>query len=214
MQNIFNMGKEVYSEYQASQQGHQGTGGGDYGVQGSADLNSPDNNRPPQVNIDNSAAVQHAANQSGQDPSLFSEAMGAVQGLQGQGGNQQIDEQGVQDAHAQAYSQGNASNLGASSMGSAAAMQALRMFTQGSSGGNASSGSGFQSQLVGQAMAEAAKLFDQSGGAADGGSKNDAVASAGQMIMKLMMSGGASGMIGGGSSGGLMSMASMASKFM
>lgn len=62
-----------------------------------------------------------------------------------------IDEQGVQAAHEQAYGQGNASNLGAKSMGAAAAMQALKNFTQG--GGSVSSGAGGggnqQSALIG-----------------------------------------------------------------
>lgn len=62
-----------------------------------------------------------------------------------------IDEQGVQAAHEQAYGQGNASNLGAKSMGAAAAMQALKKFTQG--GGSTSSGAGGggnqQSALIG-----------------------------------------------------------------
>jgi hypothetical protein len=41
---------------------------------------------------------------------------------------------------------------------SAAAMQALKMFTGGQGGG---SGGGSQNQFVGMAMAQAAKLFDQ-----------------------------------------------------
>ena len=70
-------------------------------------------------------------------------------------------------------------------MGSAAAMQALKSFTSGGGSGGSTGGS-FQSKLIGEAMAEAAKLFDQSGGAADG-SKQDAVTSAGQTMMKLLL---------------------------
>lgn len=43
-------------------------------------------------------------------------------GIQGQH-NQPVDESHVQNAHDQAYNQGNGSSLGASSMGAAAAMQ-------------------------------------------------------------------------------------------
>ena len=61
---------------------------------------------------------------------------------------------------------------------------------------------------IGMAMSEASKLFDQSGGAA-GGSKQDAVNSAGQMIMKMMLKSQMSGAMGtGGGASGLMSMAS------
>ena len=42
-------------------------------------------------------------------------------------------------------------------MGAAAAMQALKMF----SGGSGGSGKGGQSEFVGMAMGQAAKLFDQ-----------------------------------------------------
>lgn len=55
-------------------------------------------------------------------------------------------------------------------MGSAAAMQALKMFTSG--GGNQASGGGgggdMKSMLMAKAMAEASNLFDQSGGASSG----------------------------------------------
>ena len=93
-----------YSAYEASQKGHQGSGDGDYGVQGSAALNSNDNNRPPQqgsqshptqpapphltsladsrrptlplaVQVNDDEVVQHAASQSGQSSDLFSQAM-------------------------------------------------------------------------------------------------------------------------------------------
>lgn len=80
-----------------------------------------------------------------------------------------IDEQGTQQAHEQvrflsrfrtnrtlpvlmrclckAYGQGNAGQLGAKSMGAAAAMQALKKFTQG---GGSTSGGNTQSALIGQ----------------------------------------------------------------
>ena len=83
-------------------------------------------------------------------------------------------------------------------------------------------------------MSEAAKLFDQSGGAASG-DKQDAVTSAGQTMMKLLLKNQVrfwfdgeagrrtltlwrrqvSGMMGGGgSSGGLSSLMGMAKQFM
>ncbi|KAM0753178.1 hypothetical protein T439DRAFT_323811 [Meredithblackwellia eburnea MCA 4105] len=209
MDSFIKMGTQAYQAYEASQQGHQGQGGGEIGIQGSAALNSADNNRVPDaegVNQLQNQAVEHAAAQSGGNSDMFAQAMSFAQQHVLQQGNHEVDESKVQDAHAQAYGQGNASQLGASSMGAAAAMQAFKSFTSGSSGSDTSGGS-FQSKLIGQAMSEAAKLFDQSGGAASG-SKQDAVNSAGQTVMKLLLKNQVSGMLGGGNSGGLASLAS------
>lgn len=81
----------------------------------------------PIVDYNNDDVVQHAANHSGQDPSMFSQAMQYAQNQP----HQDVDEQQVMNAHQQAYSQGNAGSLDAGGMGSAAAMQALSHFTQG-----------------------------------------------------------------------------------
>lgn len=94
------------------------------------------------------------------------------------------------------------------SMGSAAAMQALKMF----SGGQSSGGSQSQSAFIGLAMSEASKLFDQQssqGKVASGSSKESAIMQAGEMALKMYMKSG--GQSGGGGVGGLLS---MASKFM
>lgn len=48
------------------------------------------------------------------------------------------------------------------------------------------------SQIIGMAISEAAKMFDQSGGAASG-NKQDAVNSAGQTVMKLLLKNQVSG---------------------
>jgi hypothetical protein len=69
--------------------------------------------------------------------------------------------------------------------------------------------------ILGMAMGQAAKLFDQQsaqGNVQGGASKQDAVSSAAQMAMKFYMK---SEMGGGGSSGGGMSsLMGLASKFM
>ncbi|GAA5920332.1 hypothetical protein JCM1841_004538 [Sporobolomyces salmonicolor] len=203
--------QQGYQAYEASQSGHQGSGGGDYGVQGSAALNSADNNRPSQGGMfDQGQAVQHASNDSGQDSGLFSQAMSFVSNQQHDPND--VDEDQLMQQHTQAYSQGNAGNMSSGSMGAAEALQAFKKFTQGG-GSDSSSGGNFQTQLIGQAMSEAAALFDQNGGSA-GGDKQTAVNSAAATAMKLLMKSQMSGMIGGGNSGGLGSMLSMASKFM
>lgn len=85
-------------------------------------------------------------------------------------------------------------------MGNAAAMQALKMFTGGSSSGGSS-----QSEFIGLAMSEASKLFEQqsaAGRVSSSSSKESAVQQAGEMALKMYMKSQ------GGSSGGLMSLAS------
>jgi len=163
--------------------------------------------------VDEHDVVNHANKHSDNagDSSLFSSAMGFLKNNKGQQ-KEDIDEDGVQDAHNKAYSQGNASGLDAGGMGAAAAMQAFKTFTSG--GGQQSSGGGnMQSKLVGMAMSEAAKLFESSGGAASG-NKQDAVNSAGMTVMKMLMKSQMSQMMGGSNSGGLSSMMGLASKFM
>lgn len=64
----------------------------------------------------------------------------------------------MQNAHQQVYSQGSGGNLAAGSIGSAAALQILQKFTSGNIGGS-------HSQLIGMAMSEAGKIFDQNGAA-------------------------------------------------
>ena len=58
------------------------------------------------------------------------------------------------------------------------------------------------------AMAEASKLFDQSGGGSQGG-KQDAVNGAAMTVTKLLVQSKFSGMTGGKDSGGLGGLASM-----
>lgn len=72
------------------------------------------------------------------------------------------------------------------------------MFTSGQS----SAGGGSSSGLIGLAMGQASKLFDQSNGPASGG-KQEVINSAAMMMMKLVAKKEMSGFIGGGNSGGL-----------
>jgi hypothetical protein len=93
-------------------------------------------------------------------------------------------------------------------MGSAAAMQALKIFTGDSQEKQS------QSTFVALAMAEASKLFDQQasqGKVASNSSKDSAVMQAGEMALKMYMKSQMSGGSSGGGAGGLLG---MASKFM
>lgn len=95
-------------------------------------------------------------------------------------------------------------------MGSAAAIQALKMFTGGGSG--SSQGGNSQNAFVGMAMGQAAKLFDSQasqGNVAGGDSKESAVQKAGEMALKMYMQSQ-----GGGSGGGAGGLMGLASKFL
>jgi len=142
-------------------------------------------------------AVHHATSSPGVTPSL--------------------DHQEVEDAHAQAYEGGDTSGMDSRSMGSAAAMQAFKAFTNHGGGGAAAGGAGGgQGQLLAMAMGEATKLFNSSGGGASG-NKQEVINNAVQTVMKLMLQskmGAGAGGAGGGQAGGLSSLLGMASKFM
>ncbi|KAF1981436.1 hypothetical protein K402DRAFT_235660 [Aulographum hederae CBS 113979] len=104
-------------------------------------------------------------------------------------------------------------------------MQALKMFTGGGGGGGGGGmggqgGGKSQNEFLGMAMGQAAKLFDeqsQQGKVQSGAQKQDVVAEAGKMALKMwlkseMGGGGGGGMMGGsgggGGGGGLMGLAS------
>ncbi|KAJ3750719.1 beta-flanking protein [Lentinula detonsa] len=197
MDSFIGLAKQGLAAYESSQSNVSKTGGSEY--------NSPDN-RPqsvsrPSFNADEVA--QTAAEQGSGHAGMFSQAVSYVKSNT-QEHEEPIDEEHVTNSHQEAYERGNASSLSAGSMGSAAALQIFKQFTSGGGGG----GSNSQSQLISMAMAEASKLFDQSGGASSG-SKQDAVNGAGMMVMKMLVQSKMSSMMGGGNSGGLGGMSGM-----
>ncbi|KAJ8488513.1 hypothetical protein ONZ51_g3520 [Trametes cubensis] len=221
MDSFMNLAKQGMDAYQRSQSDVSKTGGHEY----NAPHSSSDYNRPQ---FDDDEVVRTASREGSGDHSLFSSALSFIKqnkvhmdsihfyltevliatAVPQDEHEQPIDEEGVQHAHRKAYEEGSASSLSAGSLGSAAAMQVLKQFTSGGNGG------GTQSQLISLAMAEASKLFDQSGGASSG-NKQDAVNGAAMTVMKLVVqskfSGGA---MGGSNSGGLGGLMGLASKFM
>jgi len=157
-------------------------------------------------------AAQHASQHAGQSGSsgLFASVLNAVGQNKNHLANQDVDEQAAVQHH-QKYFGGtdDGSPATAGGMGSAAAMQALKMFSGGRAGG-----SNGQSQFIGLAMSEASKLFDQQssqGNVAAGSSKQSAVMQAAETALKMYMK-SQGGQSGGG--GGIGSLIGMASKFM
>ncbi|ORZ23005.1 hypothetical protein BCR42DRAFT_403764 [Absidia repens] len=99
------------------------------------------------------------------------------------------------DAHDRIYNQGGHEGASSRDMGSAAAMQAFKMFSS-----SKGSGGGGSSELIGLAMGEAMKLYKSSaGGGGGGGNQAEMLQSAAGMAMKLLASqnGGSSGGSGG-----------------
>lgn len=103
-------------------------------------------------------AQQHGG--SSGDSALFANALSMLSGNRQRLQNEDVDEQDAVRSHQAMYG-GGAHSGGASSsmMGNAAAMQAVKMFTGGQGGSQA--GAGSQNQIIGMAMAQASKLFDQ-----------------------------------------------------
>ncbi|KAF7518320.1 hypothetical protein G7054_g13506 [Neopestalotiopsis clavispora] len=156
-------------------------------------------------------AAEHASRHAGDsgDSSLFSTLLGALNEKRGNLAQEDVDEDDAVQQHKRFYNNEDDEPATSQGMGSAAAMQALKMFSGGSTGNSESANS--QSAFIGLAMAEASKLFDQKanqGKVSGEASKESAVMQAGEMALKFYMKskGGDSS-----SSSGLMS---LASKFM
>ncbi|KAL7269816.1 hypothetical protein RUND412_007499 [Rhizina undulata] len=166
---------------------------------------------PPHHPHDDLTEARHVAERhsGSQESSLFSSALSFLSGREKQLSEEDIDETDYVDRHRKMYS--NEQIPGSSkSIGTAAAMQALKAFTGGK-------GEAAQKQdsktFIGLAMGECVKLFDQQsnkGQLAQGANKQEAVNTAAQMAMKLFLKSKVSSSSGGssGSSDMLMSLAS------
>nr|KIR49512.1 beta-flanking protein [Cryptococcus bacillisporus CA1280] len=197
--------------YGGQNQGYGQTGGTEYNRPHGQGGASSGNSGLPNIDCNTAVNAANEHNSNGnENSSLFNSALSFIGNMNKN--DTDIDEGKVQKDHQQAYGQGNTSGMTSSSLGAAAALQALKSFTSGAAdtSGNKQGGGDMQSKIMGMAMSEAAKLFDSSGGNVQG-NKQDAVTSAGQVIMKMMLKSQVSGMIGGSNSGGLSGLASMLS---
>ncbi|KAJ6134605.1 hypothetical protein N7523_000927 [Penicillium sp. IBT 18751x] len=183
---------------------------------------------------DFSAAAQHASHHDSGNSDLFSNALSFIQGRASSASSGEIDEQHAVQAHQAMYNGGNdqGQTHDSSTVGAGAAMQALKMFT----GGGSSDGGMDKNKLIGMAMAQAGKLWDEksNNGAnmvsffspsclwmdSDGGcfanaglfsqsgDKQSAINNAAEMALKMYMKSGGGGIGGTGGASGLMSLAS------
>ncbi|KAH8099335.1 hypothetical protein BXZ70DRAFT_1009149 [Cristinia sonorae] len=211
MDSFINLAKQGIQAYE-SHSNVSKTGGHEY--------NSPSHgsaHATGRPDLDYDEVVGTASRNGSGDSSLFSSALSFIKQNQNEH-ERPVDEDEVVRSHKKAYEKNEASNMSASSLGSAAALQILKQFTSGSgssssgSGHGGSSAGGSSSQLISLAMAEASKLFDKSGGTASG-NKQDAVNGAAMTVMKLLVQSKFSATTGGGDKGSLGGLMSLASKF-
>ncbi|KAI0506901.1 hypothetical protein F5B22DRAFT_427446 [Xylaria bambusicola] len=155
-------------------------------------------------------ASQHAGDSGNAD--LFSNLLGSLGQKKQRLAEEDIDEDEAVRTHKKYFQDDDDNDADDRSMGSAAAMQALKMFTSGQTGNTDKTSS--QGAFVALAMAEASKLFDKKasqGKVSGDSSKESAVMQAGEMALKMYMKsqGGSSSSSSSGS--GLLG---LASKFM
>ncbi|KAI0895773.1 hypothetical protein F4806DRAFT_69098 [Annulohypoxylon nitens] len=160
-------------------------------------------------------ASEHASRHAGSSGSsdLFSGLLGALSQKKSSLASEDVDEDDAVKQHKRFFGRDDDDGDEADdrSMGSAAAMQALKMFSGGQSGNSHESNS--QSAFVGLAMAEASKLFDQKasqGKVSSDSSKESAVMKAGEMALKMYLKSNGGGSSTSSSSGIL----GLASKFL
>ncbi|PKS08250.1 hypothetical protein jhhlp_005193 [Lomentospora prolificans] len=143
-----------------------------------------------------------------QDIDEEGEAMRRIETNEGYAINKHQKYFGENDDHDQADSRG---------LGSAAAMQALKLFTSGQDGPKTSSSTKSESAFLALAMSEASKLFDQKasqGKVAPDTSKESAIQQAGEMALKMYLKSQVQGGGSSGGSGGAGDLLGMASKFL
>jgi len=156
-------------------------------------------------------ASKHAGDSGDRD--LFSSIISALGDKKQALASEDVDEQDAMEQHKRVYNDSGDHQMDSSSLGSAAALQALKMMIGGHNGGQ-SSGHGTQTDYVAIAMGEASKLFDKK--AAQGqvpghASKEATIQQAAETALKLYMKSGQSQ--GHGSSGGA-NLMSLASRFL
>jgi hypothetical protein len=190
MENFINASRQFMNNQGGQgggeQQGQQGSGGGGFNIGDIAGIVNHAQNHDQSNNGDQQLF--------GQVASFLQSRAGSVQG--------DVNENELMNSHEKVNN--GTDPVNSHEIGNAAALGAIRNVLGSGGSGDGNSGD-FQQKLIGAAMAQAGKLFDQkqSAGQAGGGSKEDAMNKAGEQVMKLLVKNQVSGMIGGGNSGGL-----------
>lgn len=208
MDSLINAGKEYLSEQLSGSGSHQGQGGqlppGNNAYGGAYPAGGDFHHEDEELRTAHQQASQYAGSSGNSE--IFSSVINSISQKKGHLANSDIDEQEAIRKHQETYSQ-DTSGLSSNSLGSAAAMQALKKFTQGETGGNQSQGA-----FLGLALSEASKLFDAkaaNGQVASDASKESVIQQAGEMAMKMYFKSQGGSSSGGGTS----QLLSLASKF-
>ncbi|KAJ5336650.1 hypothetical protein MYU51_005683 [Penicillium brevicompactum] len=228
--NYGNQGNQSYGRQEGSGEYGSNNNSGSYGQESHGRRNSGSygqqeshgrRNSGNYGSDDFSSAADHAQEHHGsEDKSLFSSALNFINDRKGQysGSGGDVDEQHAVNAHQAMYGSGSNSNQNhdSNTVGAGAAMQALKMFTGGGSGGSSSDGGMDKNKLIGLAMAQAGKLWDEKQGSGGNvsGDKQSAVNSAAEMALKMYMKSQGGGVGGTGGAGGASGLLSLASKFL
>ena len=136
--------------------GHHGGGGGGghHSTETSYGGGGADSSSGFDMSSIESFAHQHAEGSG--DSSMFSSAMSMLQGKSSSMSGEGVDEDAMVQNHKSFFGSGDTGGAATSGgMGSAAAMQALKTFSGGSSSGSS------QNEFVGMAMGQASKLFGE-----------------------------------------------------
>ncbi|KAJ5591930.1 uncharacterized protein N7459_002299 [Penicillium hispanicum] len=166
-----------------------------------------------------SSAAHHAAqHHSSADSGLFGSALNFLQERKAEYADPsryEVDEQHAVQSHAAMYGGDEGQGQGqrthdSGTVGAGAAMQALKMFTGGGGAGGGGDGGMDKNKLIGLAMAQAGKLWDEKAGSGANmvGDKQSAVNNAAETALKMFMKSGGGGLGGTGGPSGLMGLAS------
>lgn len=116
-----------------------------------------------------SHARAHHGSSSGDDDNLFNTALSFLNDRKSSGSSHDIDEEEMIRAHNSTYGGEGSGSHDSDTLGKGAAMQALKMFSGGGSDGFGSSDGGMdKNKLIGMAMSQAGKLYDEKNGGSGG----------------------------------------------
>ncbi|KAK0391986.1 hypothetical protein NLU13_1484 [Sarocladium strictum] len=182
MDKLFNAGKEFLQE-QSNNDNRNESGNNNKPQGGAGGLLSSFGVDSSFLNNATSEASKRAG--SSGDADMFSSIVSAIGGKEHKLAQEDIDEEDAVKNHKQEYKEGGNKEADENSMGTAAAVQALKLWNQGEAGDKQDKGS-----FLGLAMSEASKLFDAkaaNGDVKSGTDKQSVIQQAGEVAMKLFL---------------------------
>jgi hypothetical protein len=154
--------------------------GGNYPAGGGFSVSANDDDDDDDFRTAKDEAAARAGSSGSND--LFSSILGSIGQNKSRIQNEDLDEADAVRKHKKAYD-GNDSDADEDSLGTAAAIQALKLFNKGETGGKQSQGA-----FIGLALSEASKLFDNKsaeGKVSSSASKESTIQKAGEVAMKM-----------------------------